>query len=136
MKKRFFFIGGILLLILIGWSIYLYNKPHSNTAGLEADFRISAADLYAAFQKDEAASNKKFMGKVIEVNGPVAEIDTGSGNTNILISASATGGINCSFSNAGFVEAESPKKGNIITIKGRCTGFLMDVNLVDCVLKE
>ena len=28
------------------------------------------------------------------------------------------------------------KTGDSVTIKGKCTGYLMDVNLVDCVIKK
>ncbi len=136
MNKKYFFIGGIVLLCFIGWGFYLYNKPHANTANQKADFIISTVDLYTAFQKDETTANKKFLGKVIEVKGSVYAVQTGTKNTNILMDASEMGGVNCSFSNEEPHSLQSLKKGNIITVKGRCTGFLMDVNLVDCVLKE
>jgi hypothetical protein len=136
MKKKYFLVAGILLLLLTGWAFYLYHKPHSNTAGQDTDFRMPAAELYAAFQQDEAGANKKFMGKVIEVNGTVSDIETGAASINVLISASAQGGISCSFSTGGMPSPGSIKKGSNRIIKGRCTGFLMDVNLVDCVLKE
>jgi hypothetical protein len=41
------------------------------------------------------------------------------------------GGINCSFKNN---DVPSSVKGQEIKVKGRCTGFLIDVNLVDVVL--
>ncbi|MEO6960693.1 MAG: hypothetical protein ABIY90_01935 [Puia sp.] len=136
MKKKYFLVVGISLLLLTGWAFYLYHKPHRNTAGQDTDFQIPAAELYAAFQRDEASANRKFMGRVIEVSGTVSDIETGTGSTNVLISASGQGGISCSFSTGGMPSPGSIKKGSSLIIKGRCTGFLMDVNLVDCVLKE
>ena len=45
------------------------------------------------------------------------------------------GGINCQLF-AGVKPDPEPKSGDIVTVKGRCTGFLMDVNLVDCVVRK
>jgi hypothetical protein len=137
MNKKYFFIGGILLLTLIAFlGLFLFNKPHEDTAGETADFNLSALDLYNSFQKDEPAANKKFLGKVIEVKGVVSVIQTEKANTDILLEASSSAGINCSFLNKGNTLLQTPKRGDTITVKGRCTGYLMDVNLVDCVLKE
>ena len=43
------------------------------------------------------------------------------------------GGINCQLFAGTKVDPE-PRSGDAVTVKGRCTGFLMDVNLADCVL--
>ena len=137
MNKKYLFIGGILLIGLVAWGFYLYNKPHTSTAHERPDFSIPAVDLYNAYQKDESGANNKFLGKVIEVKGSVSEVHPGKGNTDILMDATATGGgVNCSFPNIPLSQLQTLKKGNIITVKGRCTGFLMDVNLVDCVTEE
>ena len=32
--------------------------------------------------------------------------------------------------------APDPHPGELVKLKGRCTGFLMDVNLADCVLSK
>lgn len=136
MKKKYFIIAGVLLLLIIGWGFYKYNKPHAGIADQKADYVMTAADLFNSFQKDESAANKKYLGKVIAVKGMISAIQAGSGNTNIQIDVSPMGGVNCSFSKTDGQTLKTLKKGDTLTIKGRCTGFLMDVNLVDCVLAE
>ena len=136
MKKKYFIIAGILLLLIIGWGFYKYNKPHAGIADQKTDYTLTAVDLFNSFQKDESAANKKYLGKVIGVKGSISVVQTGSGNTNIQMDASPMGGVNCSFSNADEQTLKTLKKGDTLTIKGRCTGFLMDVNLVDCVVAE
>ncbi len=136
MKKNYFIIAGVLLLLIIGWGFYKYNKPHAGITDQKIDYTLTAADLFNSFQKDESAANKKYLGKVIEVKGMISVIQAGSGNTNIQIDASPMGGVNCSFSNADEQMLKTLKKGDTLTVKGRCTGFLMDVNLVDCALAD
>ena len=136
MKKKYFIIAGILLLLIIGWGFYKYNKPHAGIADQKTDYILTAAELFNSFQKDESAANKKYLGKVIEVKGRISVIQAGSGNTNIQIDASPMGGVNCSFSSADEQVLKTLKKGDTLTVKGRCTGFLMDVNLVDCALAD
>jgi hypothetical protein len=136
MNKKYFLTGGILLILVIGWAFYKLNKPHMNTADQKADYTLSAADLFRSFQKDEPAANKKYLGKVIGIKGIISNIQASTGNTGILLEASPMGGVNCSFSAVGAGTFTKLKKGDSLSLKGRCTGFLMDVNLVDCVLTE
>jgi len=44
------------------------------------------------------------------------------------------GGISCRFSPADDIKNGKIKKGMKVSVKGKCAGFNMDVNLTDCVL--
>lgn len=136
MKKKYFLIAGIIWVVLAGFGLYFYNKPHASAANMETDIRIDAADFYSQFQKDENAGNKKFLDKIVEVKGKIADIHHEGNVTNIqLDSGNPAGGINCSIYGNGD-NFQLPSKGSVITIKGKCAGFLMDVNLVDCVVEQ
>lgn len=134
-KKRTILWGSILLVVLacVGWAWYLYDKPHESTAGVAADITIDADTLYHQYQADERAADQKYMGKVLSVAGRLTEIQH-SGNSEIWILSTQPGGggINCQLFAGTKVDPE-PKPGDPVTVKGRCTGFLMDVNLADCV---
>jgi hypothetical protein len=138
MKKRAILWVGIPLLVLFAfaWAYHLYIKPHGSTAGDAADFNLAADSLYLQYQADEHAADQKYLGKVIEVSGKVSEIQH-SGNSQIWILSPQPGGggINCQLF-AGIKPDPEPKSGDFVTVKGRCTGFLMDVNLADCVLRK
>jgi tRNA_anti-like len=138
MKKRTILWIGIPLLLLaaFAWAYHLYVKPHQSAAGVTADFTINADSLYSQYQADEHAADQKYLGKVIEVSGKLSEIQhSGSNEVWILSPQGAAGGINCQLF-AGSKPDQEPKSGDVVTVKGRCTGFLMDVNLVDCVLRK
>jgi hypothetical protein len=143
LKRRTLFWVGIVLLLLGGlflWGLYLYNKPHRSAADAPLSATIAADSLFAQYQRDEHRADSLYgKGKVIEVTGSLLEIQH-SGNAEIWIlsagdSSAATpgGGINCQLFSADKDPSPLPKPGDKVTIKGKCTGFLMDVNLSDCV---
>jgi putative nucleic acid binding protein len=136
MRKKYILIAAIFWVALIGLAYYFYTKPHSSAANQKTDVHINASELYEQFQRDESAANTRFTDKIIEVKGKVAEIQHNGIRTSLQLDAGvATGGINCSLAD-GSPNLQVPPKGTLVTIKGKCSGFLMDVNLVDCVVQQ
>jgi hypothetical protein len=138
LKKRIVLWVGIplLLVIAVAWGYHLIFRPHKSTAGETVDFVISADSLYQQYQADEHSADQRYLNKVIEVMGKLAEIQhSGTSEIWILSPHPGGGGINCQLFAGTKVDPE-PKNGESVTVKGRCTGFLMDVNLADCVLRK
>ena len=122
----------VLLLVVAGWFYYQYQKPRANVATIKASYSLTAQNLYNEFVFNEAAADQKYTGKVIEVKGIVSEVQKADSSVMVLLAAdNNTGGINCSMI---YNDGLFPEEGVIVVVKGRCTGFLMDVNLVDAVL--
>ena len=136
MRKKYLFGIVILLLILAAFGIYQVYKPHRNAAGEPAAASLAAPDLYLEFQHDENAANKKWVGKVIEVSGIITSVNESAAYVSVNLKATAEGGVNCSILKKDLNPKDKLKAGDSLTIKGQCTGFLMDVNLVDCVIKK
>jgi hypothetical protein len=136
MRKRYFFGISTVLLFLAAWSIYKVTMPHHNASGEQAVASLSATTLYYEFLNSENNANKKWLGKIIEVSGHISSINESGGYISINLMGSSEGGVNCSFMKKDLDSGEKYNKGDSITIKGKCTGFLMDVNLVDCVVKK
>jgi hypothetical protein len=136
MRKRYFFVIGILLLFIAAWGIYKVTLPHRNAAGEQAEATLSAENLYNEFQISENVANKKWVGKVVEVSGSISSVIESGNYISIDLRASSNGGVNCSLLKKDLDPGDKFKPGDSITIKGKCTGFLMDVNLVDCVIKK
>lgn len=132
MKRKWFLIAGLMLILLAaGWFYYLYQKPRADVTDAKATHTLTAEKLYTDFVADEAAADQKYTDKIIEVKGMVGEVQAMDTSAMVLLAAgNETGGINCSFQHN---EIALPQKGQMVTIKGKCTGFLMDVNLVDAV---
>lgn len=121
-------IGG-----LVG--LYMFNKKVPTLDSVEADFSLTPDELYDAFDQNEADATSKYQGKVIEVKGSVARTKQDESQLNVILQAqnSMTGGVNCSMRD---LTQEAPAKGDVVTIRGECQGYLMDVVLNNCVIIE
>jgi hypothetical protein len=139
MRKKYFFIAGIVLLCLAGWGYHQFQKPRANIADKTPDVTIDALGLYTQFQANELAANKSFLDKIIAVKGEITDVRQTDTTLSIQLKAAETGGINCSVKidkSMDYQHILTPKKGAVVTIKGLCTGYLMDVDLVDCALEK
>jgi|SRR5450755_4390482 hypothetical protein len=136
MRKTYFFGIGILLICLAGWGIYKVYKPHRNVESEQAVATLTAVSLYNEFLNSESQANKKWVGKVIEITGTISSVNEAGNYVSVNLGATAEGGVNCSVLKKDMPPDNKLKKGDLITVKGKCTGFLMDVNLVDCVIKK
>lgn len=136
-KKTIFFVGiALCLMVAAAWGYYWYQKPRTSLKNVAPDYTITAGDLYNAFVQNERQANSQYNGKVIAVTGMVQTVQTTDSTTSILLASDDDmGGINCSLAKPAAPQT-LPEKGQSIQIKGRCTGFLMDVNLVDAVINH
>ena len=131
-------LAGIAILLIIfasiGW--YLYNKPHQGISNAETDLHITSVDLYNDFQRNETLANQKYLNKIIEVTGNISDVKNVNGSKIIFLNSNeAMGEVSCKLSNDDNPKNITAKKSTTITIKGKCTGYTMDVNLVDCIIK-
>lgn len=124
---------GLLLFIaiLIGAIAFLYvNQASKNAASSKTDVRITASELFAAFDENETSANEEYLDKVIEIKGKISEID---GNQIRLQTEDAFFGVICELEN---IPDELPEVGQEIVLKGFCTGKLMDVVLTRCAVVD
>ena len=125
---------AILGVIACGVGYYLYNKPNSSLENKKPDFTLSADQLFSEFDKDENVANKKFNGKVIEVDGKIQSINIEPNGQESVSLATASGmfGVICKVDSM-VPRGVKSEVGQSIKMKGYCTGMLMDVVLIRCV---
>ena len=130
MKKILILIIIIVTLVGGGLGLYLFNKKVGGLENVKADYTIAATMLYDAFETQEQEANVKYLDKILRVEGTVVKVDADKKYSSIILKAdnALAGGINCSFNH----EIEGVSKGDMISIKGRCQGYLMDVVLTNC----
>lgn len=132
MRKKILISIGILVCLGVAIGVYLYKKPRTTAASQHTDFTLSADELYKQFEANEQDANQKYTGKILEVTGTVGEVQKSDSMLSILLTAKdAMGGVNCSMA---ATDAAIVQQGKTITVKGKCAGFLMDVNVLDGVL--
>jgi hypothetical protein len=123
------------LVFFIGYK--MYNKPHLNVAQESADIRLTANMLLTDFSADETKANIKYLDKIIAVKGIVSRVDLESEKANITLRTKDDfGSVICYLIEDKSENRKPIKVGQAITLKGICTGFLMDVILVKCVVTD
>lgn len=135
MKKLL--LAGLLLLVAgVGIGYYMWNKPHQDMTKAKPIHEVAADALVGEFQADETASNTKYLGKVIQVNGVVREASMNEdGSAQILLESSdLLASVSCNLSAEHADQIAGLKAGDTVDIKGECTGVLMDVVMERCVI--
>lgn len=128
---------GFILMTSVGLFIILnlYNKPHLNVKKAHADIKLTAQNLLDDYQNDENLANKNYVDKLVQVIGVVSEVSFDNGNSIITIKDSnGQSSIMCHMQPEENLNVLKIKKDRVVTIKGICTGYLLDVIMVRCVL--
>ncbi len=134
--KKYYIIGLILMALGLASVSYVYNKPHLNVKNEEPDFELTSDELFKQFSLDETTANTRYLNKIVQVSGKLAEISgNDQGNTVLVLNTpSAMSSIRCTLSASQSTIIAELGEGMSVSLKGICTGMLMDVILVDCVL--
>lgn len=127
----------VLIVVLAGAAVCAYIAYHMYNDGPEsyADKKaiaVTAVALLDDYNKSEAGANKKYIGKVVAVSGEVKEITKNQEGQMVvtLKTSDPMNSINCTLDQ----KDESIKQGSGITLKGLCTGFMMDVYITRCTV--
>jgi hypothetical protein len=137
MMKKIILSTFLALLTGLGFAYYLYNKPHQGISDETPAFSLNAETLVSEYDRDEKKANSKYLGKIVEVMGVIAEkTKDKKGNFNVTLQGPDLAGIGCEFEQKLQDKLTSLKEGQKVKIKGICTGVLMDVVLVDCVIEN
>ena len=138
MKKKVVVILGSIIIIAIASIIYIFNAPRKDFSNSNVDYSVSINTLIAEFEKDEDLASKKYVNKILLVNGTIDEIvsNNGKGSTCRISSDNAMIGIICEFEPGTDEELRTHLPGDSITIVGKCSGYLMDVLLNACSIDK
>ena len=131
MKKTWKVLLAIVLIGLITGSIIFYKiwyMPHRDVKD-ETAIGVTAQAIMDTYTADEKKANTLYLDKAIEVSGEVAGVSkTQQGKTVLSLKTSdPMAGVRCTMK-----EDVEVKPGEQVKIKGICSGFLMDVTLIDC----
>jgi hypothetical protein len=134
--KIVLFIVIFIALSAILAALYMYNMKHTDMTKSKPDFVITASQLQKEFEDDETAATTRYVKKVLEVTGTIVSIKPAA---NGILSISFETGSNfssviCTFT--ANTDSSKFKNGDIIIVRGECSGFLLDVLLNNCALIE
>ncbi|MDN5214345.1 hypothetical protein QQ020_19860 [Fulvivirgaceae bacterium BMA12] len=123
MKRNLIFIGIILLISIVVYGIFQYNKPHRDIASEKSSYDLSADDLYKEFEQDVDKASMQYADKVITFAGTISNVEQNqNGGYNILLKGEK-GVINCEVDAAPDLDKKKLSANSHVKIKGLCVGF-------------
>jgi hypothetical protein len=139
MKKIIWFSLAVVFIgLVVGTFTYLYvfRKAEVSVASQKADMEINASELLKKFTDDETSANVSFLDKVIIVEGLIENISEDSATISVYLkNPDDIAGIQCGFDKEA-IDKSTLKQGDKIRVKGKCTGYLMDVVLNKCAVEK
>lgn len=122
--------GGILVYV------FVYNKPHPDYETLNADFSITAKQLYEEFVNEPQTTGNKYNGKILDINGTISSIETNDSASTIVFVFNqgdfGDEGVRVSLLGKFLDQSKTLSKGSTVSLKGFCTGF----NDTDVVIEK
>ncbi len=135
-KYRFFLVAALFMAVIVGLYGYgEYNRSLPDTHYMKPAFKLEASTFIKQFETDESKANAKYADKTISVHGVAHTVQTTDTTATVFLNDGYSGtSVVCQFGRESNEEMKDLKKGDLVTIKGICSGYLMDVVMVRCVL--
>ena len=135
-KYRVFLVAALGMTVIVGLYGYgEYNRSLPDTHYMKPAFQLEASTFIKQFETDESKANAKYADKTISVHGVAHTVQTTDTTATVFLNDGYSGtSVVCQFGRKGNEETKDLKKGDLVTIKGICSGYLMDVVMVRCVL--
>jgi hypothetical protein len=132
-KVALFFVTFVALAAILA-ALYFYNLKSTDMAKAKPDFILTASSLQKAFEDDETKASVTYINKIVEITGKIASVKPAENSVvNIsMVTGSDLSSIICTFPAVSDPSVFSV--GDEITVRGECSGFLMDVLLNNCAL--
>ena len=136
-----------MVLIAIGFYAYQeYHRTNKDITEVQEAYNVKAPDLLKEFALNDSIATKKYLGKIVAIQGAIKKIDRDENNyyTIVLGDSSDKSSIRCLMDSTHVEEVVNLQKGKVVTLKGSLTGFNpdntgllgSDVDLNRCVLKK
>ena len=132
-KVALFFVTFVALAAILA-ALYFYNLKSTDMSKAKPDFVLTASALQKAFEDDETKASVTYINKIVEIKGEIASVKPAE---NSVVSISLVTGSDLSSIICTFPAVKDPSVFNVgdeITVRGECSGFLMDVLLNNCAL--
>ena len=130
MKKKTTIIALITLVVIAttAYGLHEFFRVSPDMASLPVDYKINAPGLIKEFTDNDTSASKKFLGKIVEVNGSVRKIEKDELNfvTVVIGDAGDLSSIRCILDTNHKADATSLKEGISVTAKGLFIGYNKD----------
>lgn len=127
MKYKIILLATALIVIAAGAYFYVNRKTQSLTDS-KADYKISAIKFLEEYNSDQVLSDKKYLGKIIQVDGNLKDIEKDDKGflTFVLGDLTSMSSVRCSIDTTVVIDKYAYPVGTAVSLKGECTGFNAD----------
>lgn len=127
MKYKVILLATALIVIVAGAYFYVNRKTQSLTDS-KADYKIYAIKFLEEYSSDQVLSDKKYLGKIIQVDGNLKEIEKDDKGflTFVLGDLTSMSSVRCSIDTTEVIDESAYPVGTAVSLKGECTGFNAD----------
>ena len=124
----------IICAIGVAYGYNEYNRGLPDLNCVKSAFNLKASELITQFETDEQKATSQYSDKPISVRGVIGSVKaTDTSATVFLNETSSMTSVICQFGKQDKEQIKTWRKGDSVTVKGVCSGFLMDVVMVRCV---
>jgi len=129
---------GMLMDVVLNKCVIVNQEVRKAFSEVKSDFILTSNKLFNEFKKNEKEANKKYLDRIIQVDGNIAEISKDQKGAMVvtLRNNDAFSGVLCTLQEDETKALTNYKVNQPIKIRGVCTGMLMDVVLNKCVIIE
>lgn len=136
-KIKYLLVATVFIALIVCWYAYSeYNRKPADLSSVDASVTTDAHSLVAMYEKDEQKANGLYLGKAVDVTGSIAEVNNQLDTmVNFILSATdEMHRVSCLMNVNRIDDLKQYRAGDKITVRGICTGYLMDVELNRCVV--
>lgn len=127
MKRTILLIILAVVLVLGFYGYREYFRKNKYLAEVAAEETVTAVELIRAFVTDSAGANKKYLGKIVSVQGTVKSVEAEPNAATIILGEpGTTSSVRCSMDTPQIKQAATVKAGQPLTVKGALSGFNQD----------
>ncbi len=134
-KKALLYILAAGMVIILSLVMYTFRSSPDSVENLRAEVETTAYDIASEYEMDENVANSSYLDKIVQVEGTLMEIDQKDDKVYLYLEGGLTANVSCMFS-TGSITTEALEPGQNLVVKGKCTGYILDVVLTKCSLIE
>lgn len=135
MRKKIFWLVFIIAVAALMFYMYReYNRRPADLSGTKPAYNLSAKALANEFENDETAATAKYAGKIIEVSGVIDAAEYRQDSLINILMGDGLHKVSCQLDDNHKMNDKHYRQQDAVTVRGMCTGFLLNVELNRCVI--
>lgn len=113
-----------IILALVGYGVYFYLKPMTDSTKKNAEFSLSVAAFLDAFSSNPSQSDSLYKDKIVQLDGKVSKNESNDSTTILIFDEGGNAIIVATCAAQKNVNTRQLKTGDSIVLKGLYKGYI------------